>query len=524
MAYGKFTTVGKLFALRRKALNEVDVFKYGKRSVARKFLTELLDTPGQTKDAELQKKYMAGTTRKEVPSDLEGFWKYIEEEYLELEAEPSEKFTELAHMVHGDLASVGGLLKYIRLELGELERKKADLGRLTADERYYRNQLEYFEKKNLQARDEIVDFMSNVIKSFAITKATKQRLKFLNFGMSFFGDIPYAYGRKMAWSFSDPYDPRGLTIFSNKFMDLAVGSHRKIVDECGDDSAKFKKFALPYINGIDDELPSVRVKIETLVAKSHLLSRRKRVIQSMLKHFEEKDYISFVSMAPLQIEGIFADICREIGISEKELDISSLNEKLSHIDGQVRSFFFFEYYSFKFPVLRNLVAHGGLIDGDLEDTAIHLLLDLLPVCELTVSDDLPTINALKVLNEAGRGKPKELISWLDLRKSVSIPDFYNVREKIAVAEGFYKSEEFWAHLTEELKSVKTFDEIKNCEALKIAGKIKSNGLATEEAERFLKNSGKVARESIEKRDQMLEMFRQHMQPRKEKDGNENSLN
>lgn len=522
MAYGKSTTVGELFELRRKAMREIDVFKYGKRSVARKFLNDLLEMQGEAEDAELQEKYLAATFRKEVPSDLEKFWKYIEEQYLELDAEPSIKFVELAHMVHNDLASVGGLLKYIRDELDDLERKKANVGRLTPDERYYRNQLEYFERKNLQAKDEIVDFMSNDIKSFAIRKATRQRYRFLNFGMSFFGDSPYAYGRRMAWSFSDPYDPRSLTIFSNKFMDLPVGSHRDIVEECGDDPIKFKEFALVYINGVANELPSVREKIEALVAKSHLLASRKQVIQSMLKHFDEKDYISFVSMAPLQIEGIFADICREVGVSEKELDISSLNEKLSHIDGKLRSFFFFEYYSFKFPVLRNLVAHGGLVDGELEDTAIHLLLDLLPVCELTVSEDLPVVNALKILDKASQGKAEELIRWLDLRGSIKIPEFYNIQEKIALAEGFYKSDGFWTHLTEEIKRVKTLDGIKNCEPVKIAGKIKSNELATEEAERFLKNFWKIAKESIEKRDQMLEMVRQHMNLGEEKEESSSS--
>lgn len=54
-------------------------------------------------------------------------------------------------------------------------------------------------------------------------------------------------------------------------------------------------------------------------------------------------------------------------------------------------FIYFEYYSFKFPIIRNIVAHGKLIAGDIEQTAIMLMLDLLPVCELATSEDIPII-------------------------------------------------------------------------------------------------------------------------------------
>ena len=204
-------------------------------------------------------------------------------------------------------------------------------------------------------------------------------------------------------------------------------------------------------------------------------------------------------MAPLQIEGIFADICREIGVSENQLDISSLNDKLQHIDGKMGSFFFFEYYSFKFPVLRNLVAHGGLVDGELEDTAVHLMLDLLPVCELTVSEDLPIVHALDVLKEASSGKPKQLVEWLDILNSVVIPDFYQAQDWITKAEANYTSQIFWDYLEDDLKKVKDVGHIKTSESVKVAGKVKSTGLANEQAEKFLKSAVRVATEAITQR-------------------------
>jgi hypothetical protein len=239
--------------------------------------------------------------------------------------------------------------------------------------------------------------MTHKIRRYAIASASVQRPAIAAFGLSLFGDSPYAFGRRYHMAPADPYDVRSLDEYSNKFMDLPVSSYREFVKECKISPEKFKEYATAYINGIPGELPSVQEKLADLVERSHILFIRKQVIETMLRHFANKDYISFVSMAPLQIEGIFADICRGIGISESQLDISSLNDKLQHIDERMRSFFFFEYYSFKFPVLRNLVAHGGLVDGELEDTAIHLMLDLLPVCELTISEELPIMHALEVL-------------------------------------------------------------------------------------------------------------------------------
>ncbi|MBA5689816.1 hypothetical protein [Rugamonas apoptosis] len=512
MAYNNSTTVGEILSLSAKVKRENDVFAQGKRKLAKIFLRELLDLPASAADAELETTYKACSPREKIPEDSTEFWSFVEKEYLHLEAEPKTKFTDICFRVNEHLVELAGNLSYIKKELANLEEKKKTDGRLTADERYYRNQLEYFEKKNLVAKDEIVDFMTHKIKSYAISKASVQS-SIMILGRSLLGDSPYAFGRKFLWAISDPYDVRSLDSYSNKFMDLPTGSYREMVRECKSSPEKFKECSTIYINGIPDKLSSLRVKLLDLVEKSHILFTRRNVIETMLRHYEAKDYISLVSMAPLQIEGIFADICREIGVSESQLDISSLNDKLQHIDGKMTSFFYFEYYSFKFPVLRNLVAHGGLVDGDLEETAIHLMLDLLPVCELAVSEDLPVIHALDILKEASNGKAKQLVEWLDLRKSVVIPDFYGAQGSIAKAEGHYATQEFWDYLEGELKKVMDEDHIKGSDPVKIAGKVKSAGFADEQAEKFLKSSWRVATEAINQRNEMREKVRNLLKPK-----------
>ncbi|CAE6855336.1 hypothetical protein R75461_07678 [Paraburkholderia nemoris] len=511
MAYNSSTTYGELMQLVTKILAENDVFKIGKRRIAKIFLRNLLDLDNEVGYAQVEAAYRVSTPRDDVPEGAEDFWLFIEKDYLNLEVEPREKFTELSIRVSEDLAKITGNLKYISQERNFLEEKKRQDGRLSADERYYRNQLDYFENKNIVARDEIVDFMANGIKFHAINKSARNSAVAYPFGF-IFGDSPYAFGRSFMGALRDAYDVRSLDEYSNKFTDLPVSGYREVIKDCRQSVEKFKEIALVYINGVPDELPSVRMKLETLVGRSHMLGRRKQIINTLLRHFDAKDYISFVSIAPLQIEGIFADICREIGISESQLDISSLNDKLEHIDGKINSFHYFEYYAFKFPVLRNLVAHGGLVDGDLEKTALHLMLDLLPVCNLTISEELPVNHALKVIDEAGKNKHEKLIEWLDLRESIKIPAFYGASEKISAVEALYASEEFWGYLEKEVKRLDDIDQIKTCEAVKVAGKVKRSGLATEQAEKFLKSSSRIASEAIKERNETLDGLRKYLNP------------
>ncbi len=506
MTFNESITIGELHRLRIKTLDENDVFIIGKKGIARVFLQSLLKLPPETGFNEVETAFKGSFSEDDIPKNSEEFWAFIEKKYLYFEKEPKSMFTELSFQVADDLGKIAKNLEYILSKRKILEEKKIEHGRLSANERYYRNQLDYFENKNIVARHEIVDFMSTDIKSYAIKKsAPKSRFSLpLDF---MFNESPYRFGRTFFFRSYDSYDVRSLDEYSNKFTDLSVSSYKELIEECRKSPENFKEIAHYYIAGVPGSIPSVSEKLEKLVGESHILTRRKQVISTMLRHFETKDYISFVSIAPLQIEGIFADICREIGVSENQLDISSLNDKLHHIDGKINSFFYFEYYSFKFPVLRNLVAHGGLVDGELEDTAVHLMLDLLPVCELTVSEELPINYALTVVDKASQSNYEKLIEWLDLRTNVLIPDFYDIKEKISATETLYDSIGFWEYLEKELKKLDSVDQIKKSMPLKIAGIVKKNDLAVEKAEKFLKSAYNTAIEAIKKRNETLEKFK-----------------
>lgn len=502
MAYNDSTTVSEIADLSDEVLNNHDIFKIGKKQAAKILLIKLLEQNTSATYDSLETAYRACAPGEVIPAGSDKFWNYIEQQFLGLKFEPKEKFTSLAFQVAEDLQKITKNVDFINDELKKLEKKKKDEGRLLPKERYYRNQLEYFRNKNIDAKNEIVDFMANRAKNQAMKDAAIPPTGYVahihSMTESWLGKRrPYSFGRVFSDILPDPYDVKALNDLSNKFTDLSVSDYRQVIKELEKHPKKFKKIAKQYIAG-PGYIVSANDKLKRWVKESHILATRKKVIATMINHYEKKDYISFVSMAPLQIEGIFADICREIGISEVQLDLSSLNEKLDHIDGKM-NFFYFEYYAFKFPVFRNLVAHGGLIDGNLEETAIHLLLDLLPVCELAVSKDLPININLEILKQASEGKHKSMVDWLALSANIEIPDFYKISGKVAQMESHCTSPEFWDYLSTELEKLDDVKELKRSVPIKTASALKHKGVAVERATTFLKNSEKTLRNAIEKR-------------------------
>lgn len=149
MAYNKKTTIGEILDIKSRVFAENDVFKIGKKALARKFLQSLLDAGEDVTNESLETSYKDAAQREDVPKKSSEFWVFIEKQYLELKNEPKDLLADLALRVSDDLVAVDKYLAYIKSEVLRLEEEKRQNGRLTAEDRYYRHQLEYFEKKNL---------------------------------------------------------------------------------------------------------------------------------------------------------------------------------------------------------------------------------------------------------------------------------------------------------------------------------------------------------------------------------------
>ena len=444
----KQLTIGKLIELRLAFFERHDALLHDRIHLVKLFIAELLNLPCTMPAEEIAAEFRKSQSGIEMPINDADLWVWAAGVYLGFYSNPRDELITLSRNACSDLRSIDQQLSYIDSEKSRLANEKKSKGRLSAKNRYYSNQLDYYKNKNLAAKSQIIYFITHDLELRA--RMCASRLKSSPMNMPNVFNRPYRYSSRPFLGLPSPYDVRGLNDLSNKFMDTTAGNLDEMINLYEGSPNEFYEFSRMYIDGELDGV-SVRDKILSKVSESHILDRRRRIIEAMLDHYKNKDYLSFVSIAPMQVEGIFADICRELGVTEGELETSSLNDKLAHINERLGGFLFYEYYSFKFPVLRNLVAHGELIDGDLARTSIFLMLDFLPVCDVATQDDLPVNRKLKLMDQIiSTRNYNKLLEWIDI-ESVQIPDFYKKSDDINRVGLMFNDDDFWMFMAEKLK-------------------------------------------------------------------------
>lgn len=472
--------VRQLIQLEKEAFEGINKCRMSLAQIGKRFLSYALSINACDYD-KIRSKYIEETNDNDVSENENDFYKDIADRYLWLDQEPKDKVLECFYQARDDLDNIDSQLNYIAIELQRLEDKKKSGGWLNGEERYNRNLLEYYRDKNRSAKNEILKFISEDIESFALSRCTKSSLSTF-----FSGSLPYKYSRGLMFHKElDQYDVRNMTVMSNKFLDFPIPTYREIKNIYINDKEKFYAFAKDYIEGGNDDIKQGISKIKECIECNHIIANRKDIILTIVNHYQNEDFISVVNMLPMQIEGIFHDICIEIGIDESRLDISSINEKLRMIQSHVTHFIYFEYYSFKFPVIRNLVAHGKLIEGDIEQTAIMLMLDLLPVCELAMSEEIPVVNKITLLKKILSDDFSCFIEYFGY-KNINIPSFYQLNDEEKIVESKFNSEEFWAYLECEVKK-EGVEGINSSETMGFIRKLHASKICRKKSDNFLKS-------------------------------------
>ncbi len=502
---------GEIRELEKQAFEGANISRMSLFQIGRRFLSYVLEmNVYQCSFDEVRNEYIMQVGKDDVPESESEFYKYISKRYLWLDKEPKDELLKSFFQAKDDLKSVDGHIYFINDKLAELENKKKVNGWLSGKDRYERNLYEYYKDKNENAKDEILKFISKDIEFYSLMNCNKipypNAINIVN--ELVVGRMPYSYSRGLFFSNEfDRYDVRNMTELSNKFLDFSVPMVREIRKLYFEDKNEFYLFAKNYISLGFEGTKSVIDKINDYIEKSHIVAKRKDVILTILKHYQKGDFISVVNMLPMQIEGLFHDICLEIGIDESRLDISSINEKLRIIKSKMNHFIYFEYYSFKFPVVRNLVAHGKLIEDDFEHTAIMLILDVLPVCELSMSEEIPTVKKIKLLKSSLEDDYESLIEYFDYLDH-KIPEFYGLEDDIKVVEEKFDCDNFWAYLRSELKKEKS-EKVDNSKIMKFIKKLHSSKLAKVNSKKFLKSMSQIIKEIKEaelERKKQLEPF------------------
>lgn len=418
----------------------------------------------------------------------EDFYRYIAEEHLILLEETVGSYIQYLSLAKSDLEKINHQIEFINTEIKNIEDLKKNNGWLDAEKRYYKKLLEHYREKNISASNEIFYFLSEKIEIYNLSSyENKRRNIFRGFDVVstfFVGSMPYSYSRGLVFKDHDIYDVKNITEMSNKFMEFPAPTHKEIKKLYDENQKDFFLLSDQYIRDGLSDIKSIIEKIKIFTEENHIVAKRKDILLEIFEHYKNKHFISVVYMLPMQIEGIFHDICVEVGVKESALDISSLNEKLRKIQENFKYFIYFEYYSFLFPIIRNSVAHGKIINDNYEETAIMLMLDLLPVCELASSEKIP-INGKKILlDKAINNDFKALVEYLNLM-DIDIPEFYQLSDKFKVIEEKYKSVEFWNYLRNEVKKQKT-ENINQTEIMRFIRKLHGKKLCKEQSDLFFK--------------------------------------
>lgn len=351
------------------------------------------------------------------------FYKYIAEKYLYLNKTPKDVLFELYNKASHDLLEIKSTIKKSNIKIKEIENTKSEKGFLDGESRYKIKHIQYYIEKNKEAEQSILYFLAYDIYNTAYYDC-RIDCKGLSYSYDKLERKSYSYLnlKNKIFSYINIYDIDDFSDLNNKMLDLDDKEHTRIKNLIHDD----KDMVLEYLKE-----HMIKNKLLTTILndinKNHILHERKQILSTIINHFNNKDYISVNNMLPLQIEGLFHDYCLLMDVKEKELDISALNAKLDRLKEKDKNLNLvnYEYFSFKFPIIRNKVAHGRYFDTKDEFQAIFLLFDLFSVYQIIIDERIPLNNYIKIINKIDTSiiDFDNLFSIIRLLE-LEIPNFY----------------------------------------------------------------------------------------------------
>lgn len=391
------TTFGETRELRRKIAQESWFWESSFKVIAKHMLVMQFGISGvwEKPDEEIvyiceQKiqengSYTSSSDANLGPDDV--FKKFCESN-LRLTKEPRSALLELYLEASKDLKNLSENLKrienYRKLNKSSYEGEFADA---------------YKEANDKKIKD-IVSFLeSDEIKKCALQRVFENR--------TYLSDICGYPNYKLSINIA-ALDITNFSILSNKVNFFPLGSTGKIQElkslcksasESNDEEPK-----LHLTQELEDIIREYGVveKISEKIEQNHYLRNRSEIIREALSAFENKKYLVFLSLTPLQIEGIFGDFCEISGIGKPA---ESLTKTIDYITSEgkqgltgISLFEEWGYFRYKFPVTRNEVAHGLMTDVNFKKQffsnidkklySCYLMLDLYDVCEMVSNDEL----------------------------------------------------------------------------------------------------------------------------------------
>ena len=275
------------------------------------------------------------------------------------------------------------------LEIEErIKRIEAQANCIGNKESYPYRKLIHFQKKNEKGKDEIINFLcyglvkyisdNNDIYSDLINRDNADKMWLLG------PTYDYNYNHKY-------YDPNFDFSTYVKFYDtpnLSILESFKNIDKM---IALKKADSEQYYQKVIDNVDSNNLleNMAERISNNFHFHKRKEIFETMATLFKEEKYASFILTATIQIEGMFYELVT-IRYGEKNNQgtlVDKVDKTFSKNSQQKHALY--PYFAFDIPILRNKVAHIGLVETEnIKNKAYELVLDLNCILSLAEKESL----------------------------------------------------------------------------------------------------------------------------------------
>lgn len=383
------------------------------------------------------------------------------------------------------------LLRLAKKDLLDIDEQLASLKKLEdttpSSDDYFHKKIRYFYKLNQQAREDVILFIKDKIIDFVAdskngkyseSKGDELSKLYLSsrYDYAFFShyyDINYDYSNEAKIRFLPGVNLMNMLEKIDEFKEL----HQNDPNE--------------YARRID-EIVSKNDCIGFIadkVKQTYHLSHRAEIFKTLIALYNNGDYQSYISLAVIQLEGIFYDCCTILNQREVKENFGTLIEKADKVFSQnkVIKQAIYPHYAFEVPKLRNEIAHKGFSsEENLYHQANELTLDLYTIvywcCNLECDKFYSIYEAYRESIEKGIEADKydeqvlatlfscyqnfdrqfvdvladstQYLCELDFYKSLALSeDAITIKERVNTISEIVKKESFWKKISKELDSI-----------------------------------------------------------------------
>lgn len=273
------------------------------------------------------------------------------------------------------------LSEFIRNDISEITERinhlKAISTSTSKDDVYKLKKIYHFAEINKSAQDEIlnyynkkfIDYLWENLDNDFVEKSSQGLWK-----LFFDGRYEYATFRRYFDFYYDFSTEAKVCFFPGVTMLNMLDSVRKFIDLKANSLEKYQSQIANIIKEND-----VISYLKNKVQNHHVFYKRNEIFSSLILLYNEAKYHSFISLAVLQIEGVFYDGCSILAEQELGKKAGTLIEKAEKLfkNQRVRFLSLYPYFAFDVPDIRNEIAHNGMLkDKNLSITANEIMLDL----------------------------------------------------------------------------------------------------------------------------------------------------